>query len=95
MNDNSTVWEAEYLKERSNSTNGVLVEMRIYGENDRTGWLLNRIGTSLAELQRVSGKDTWIITSPSVSEEVDRMLRELSYEELNIDGEGTESDYKD
>lgn len=87
MNDKSTIWEAEYLKERSNSPNGVLVEMRVYGENDRTGWLLSRISASLSALEKVSRNDSWIITSPSVSEEVDRMLKDLSFDEFDGEAE--------
>jgi hypothetical protein len=42
-------WEKEYASERSNSPNGVLVEIRLYGQNDRSTWLVSRIYESLSK----------------------------------------------
>ena len=44
-------WEEEYARERSNSPNGVLVEICLYGQNDRSTWLVSRISESLSRLE--------------------------------------------
>ena len=74
-------WEREYLKVRSNSANGVLVEMDLYGENDRSNWLIGKITKSLEAMDRSTRNNNWVIFSPGVAEQIDEMMRDLESEE--------------
>ena len=67
-------FEREYWSERSNSLNGVLVEMRLYSERDRLMFVLGRATEALADFSRESSAN-FMIMGPGVWDEMDRAMK--------------------
>ena len=87
------LWEEEYARERSNSPNGVLVEICLYGQNDRSTWLVSRISESLSKLSKLGSgleKGEWTFHASGITDHIDEMMRDLEEQEKAEEGEGAE-----
>lgn len=82
-----TEWDDQYVRERSNSKNGVLVEMRLYSEGDRLVFVLGRATEALAEISRessgYSGYADFVQTGPGVQGELEMMMGEIGEDRTN------------
>jgi hypothetical protein len=67
-------FEREYWSERSNSLNGVLVEMRLYSEGDRLMFVLGRATEALADFSRECSAN-FVVMGPGVWDEMDRAMK--------------------
>ena len=73
-------FEQEYLSERSNSLNGVLVEMRLYSEGDRLMFVLSRATEVLGDLSREPSAN-FVVMGPGVWDQMDKAMKGIKDDE--------------
>lgn len=78
----------EYVRAMSNSPNGILVEVCLYGEGHRVSWLIGRASSVLDEMSRSSvSLGSFLGVYGWDEDEFDRLFRELDQEKGKWEGD--------